>query len=426
MHERAGTRPGNIYLLQLFALVTIVGTVFPKTAPYIGPLTSATKSDNPATTIAEATPDKPTARLGARAELQNTKPKGAMARAWVQPSDDWSSLEETTAAESWSKIVMTAQALPLPHPAPKRGSATLTFTAPPLPVAAPRQTRSAKSGAPPLPKQAPKEVQTKSAGSALQQIGRASWYTLDSPTASGEKMDDSALTAAHGFLPFGTKVLIENIANGHSVVVRINDRGPFVAGRIIDLSKAAAEALDFISAGVTDVRVSVASKTEDLKNGASGWIDEKALAPTIRTASVNLESKPIRRNSQAAKVDPESKSAKHKKRAVTEIGTAATSTLRTASVDRESKPTRRNSQAAKVDPEYKAKHKKRAVTEIGTSATSTPPPVAKHQPPGGIKRADGRESGFSGFKKRCVAAPSIAGSLPDLFRSSRAAHPRSG
>ena len=58
-------------------------------------------------------------------------------------------------------------------------------------------------------------------------------------------MDDAALTAAHGFLPFGTKVLIENIANGHSVVVRINDRGPFVAGRIIDLSKAAAEALDF-------------------------------------------------------------------------------------------------------------------------------------------------------------------------------------
>jgi rare lipoprotein A len=49
-------------------------------------------------------------------------------------------------------------------------------------------------------------------------------------------MDDAALTAAHNFLPFGTKVLIENIANGRSVVVRINDRGPFVAGRIIDLS----------------------------------------------------------------------------------------------------------------------------------------------------------------------------------------------
>jgi rare lipoprotein A len=61
-------------------------------------------------------------------------------------------------------------------------------------------------------------------------------------------------TAAHNFLPFGTKVRIENIANGRSVVVRINDRGPFVAGRIIDLSEAAAEALDIMAAGVVDVR----------------------------------------------------------------------------------------------------------------------------------------------------------------------------
>ena len=70
-------------------------------------------------------------------------------------------------------------------------------------------------------------------------------------------MDDVALTAAHNSLPFGTKVLIENIANGRSVVVRINDRGPFVAGRIIDLSKAAVEKLDFIAAGMADVRLSV-------------------------------------------------------------------------------------------------------------------------------------------------------------------------
>ena len=70
-------------------------------------------------------------------------------------------------------------------------------------------------------------------------------------------MDDAALTAAHKFLPFGTKVRIENIANGRSVVVRINDRGPFVAGRIIDLSKGAAEALDIMAAGVVDVRLKV-------------------------------------------------------------------------------------------------------------------------------------------------------------------------
>src|SRR5262245_40512119 len=341
MYERAGTWPGNVSLLQLFALVTIVGAVFLKTSPFMEPLTSAPKSTNPAP-IAEATPDKPTARLVARAKLQNTKLKGAMARAWVQLRDATPPPEGTTAAEPRSRIVMTAEAPPLPQPAPKRGSAMLTLTAPALPVAAPKQMQSIRSDAPPLVKPAPEEVRTKGAGSALQQTGRASWYSLDSTTANGEKMDDAALTAAHGFLPFGTKVLIENIANGRSVVVRINDRGPFVAGRIIDLSKAAAEALDLIPAGVTGVRLSVINQIEDSKSGARRWTDEK-----------NCESKPFRRNSQAAKVDPDSKSAKHKKRAVTEIGTAATSTIRTALVDPESKPVRRNTQAAKVDPESK-------------------------------------------------------------------------
>jgi rare lipoprotein A len=396
MHERAGTRLGNISPLELFALLTIAGAVFIKTAPHIGPLTTAPKSDNPAT-IAEATPDKPVARLVARAELQKTKTKSATARAWVQPRDAAQPPEEATAAESRSKIVMTAVALPLPHPAPKRGSAMLTFTAPPLPVAAPKHTQS---DAPPLLKRAPQEVRTKGAGSALQQMGRASWYTLDSPTASGEKIDDAALTAAHNFLPFGTKVLVENVANGHSVVVRINDRGPFVAGRIIDLSKAAAEAIDLIPTGVTDVRVSVIYQIEDLKSGARG-------SSTIRTASVNLESKPIRPNSQAAKVDPQSRSVKHKKRAVREIGTPATSTIRTASVDPESKPVTRNSQAAKVDPQSKsAKHKKRAVSEIGTPATSAPASVVKPRGLfGGMKRADGRESSFPGFLKSVFGNP---------------------
>ena len=405
MHERAGTRSSNTSSLQLFALLTIAGAVFLKTAPHIGPLTSTPKSDNPAA-IAEATPDKPTARLMARGELQKTKPKSATAHAWVQPGDAPPPPEETTAAKPRSKIVMTAKALPLPQPAPKQGSAMLTFTAPPLPVTAPKQARSAKLDASPMPKRAPQEVRTKGAGSALQQTGRASWYSLDSPTANGEKMDDAALTAAHNSLPFGTKVLIENVANGHSVVVRINDRGPFVAGRIVDLSKAAAEALDLIPAGVTDVRLSVIHQIEDLKSGARGWTDKKALAPTIRTASVNLESKSIRRNSQAAKVDPQSKSAKHNKQAITKIGTSATSAIRTASVDPESKPISRNSQAAKVDPKSKsAKHKKRTVTEIGKPATSAPAAVVKPRGLfGGMKRADGRETGLPGFLKRAFGS----------------------
>ena len=70
-------------------------------------------------------------------------------------------------------------------------------------------------------------------------------------------MNPSDLTAAHRSLPFGTRVLVENLSNGHSVVVRINDRGPFTNGRIIDLSKAAASNLGMV-AGVADVRVSVA------------------------------------------------------------------------------------------------------------------------------------------------------------------------
>jgi peptidoglycan lytic transglycosylase len=94
-------------------------------------------------------------------------------------------------------------------------------------------------------------------GSASAETGRASWYALTSKTASGERCDPGALTAAHRTLPFGTKVKVENLRNGRSVVVRINDRGPFVAGRIIDLTKAAAGKLGFINSGVTSVRLTV-------------------------------------------------------------------------------------------------------------------------------------------------------------------------
>jgi len=92
------------------------------------------------------------------------------------------------------------------------------------------------------------------------QLGHASWYSLPAnTTANGEKMDPNELTAAHRSLPFGTRVLVENLSNGRSVVVRINDRGPFVGGRIIDLSKAAATSIGMIDAGTAKVRVT----TED-------------------------------------------------------------------------------------------------------------------------------------------------------------------
>jgi rare lipoprotein A len=88
---------------------------------------------------------------------------------------------------------------------------------------------------------------------ASQACGRASWYALTSITASGERMDPAKLTAAHKTLPFGTKLAISNPKNGKSVIVRINDRGPFIRGRVLDLSKAAAKKLGFIRSGHTRV-----------------------------------------------------------------------------------------------------------------------------------------------------------------------------
>lgn len=93
------------------------------------------------------------------------------------------------------------------------------------------------------------------AAGARTTCGGASWYALHSRTASGERMNPSALTAAHKTLPLGSQVKVTNLHNKRSVVVRINDRGPFVKGRMIDLSKAAAAKLGFVSAGHARVQI---------------------------------------------------------------------------------------------------------------------------------------------------------------------------
>ena len=88
--------------------------------------------------------------------------------------------------------------------------------------------------------------------------GKASYYGArhhGKKTASGERFDQHGLTAAHRSLPFGSRVLVTNLRNEKSVVVRINDRGPYARGRIIDLSQQAAERLDMLRAGVVPVRV---------------------------------------------------------------------------------------------------------------------------------------------------------------------------
>jgi rare lipoprotein A len=86
--------------------------------------------------------------------------------------------------------------------------------------------------------------------------GLASYYG-DSQTASGEKFDARELTAAHRTLPFGTRVRITNIATGRSVTVRVNDRGPFIPGRIVDVSPSAAETLGMVQQGVAKVKLDV-------------------------------------------------------------------------------------------------------------------------------------------------------------------------
>ena len=95
-------------------------------------------------------------------------------------------------------------------------------------------------------------------GTGSSETGKASWYGAQhhgKRTASGERFDQNALTAAHRTLPFGSRVRVTNLNNDRSVVVRINDRGPYARGRVIDVSRAAAQALGMIRAGVVPVRV---------------------------------------------------------------------------------------------------------------------------------------------------------------------------
>jgi rare lipoprotein A len=88
-------------------------------------------------------------------------------------------------------------------------------------------------------------------------FGVASFYTEDEWTASGERFNTHAMTAAHPNLPFGTRLRVTNVTNGRSVVVRINDRGPYVHGRAVDLSESAAESLGMVERGVVKVKLDV-------------------------------------------------------------------------------------------------------------------------------------------------------------------------
>ena len=108
------------------------------------------------------------------------------------------------------------------------------------------------------------------------QVGTASWYGQifdGKPTASGEPYDMYDMTAAHLTLPMGSHVRVTNLRNGRSVVVRVNDRGPIVPGRIIDLSYGAAQALQFKSRGLQRVRLDL--------------VDPRQQTPVYQTVAYN-------------------------------------------------------------------------------------------------------------------------------------------
>ena len=122
----------------------------------------------------------------------------------------------------------------------------------PSDVAAPAET---------LPDQ-PTAKKSPAVPAKLPQTGEASWYGAQhqgKQTASGTIYDQARLTAAHPSLPFGSRIKVTNLGNGKSVEVEITDRGPFAGNRIIDLSQAAARALEMIESGTATVRLEVPS-----------------------------------------------------------------------------------------------------------------------------------------------------------------------
>src|SRR5947209_7705665 len=102
-----------------------------------------------------------------------------------------------------------------------------------------------------------KPAATKLAALTDRSVGIASFYKYEAKTASGERFNPGELTAAHRTLPFGTRLRVTNVATGQSVTVRVNDRGPFIPGRVVDVSRSAAEAIGMVDRGIAKVKLEV-------------------------------------------------------------------------------------------------------------------------------------------------------------------------
>lgn len=191
---------------------------------------------------------------------------------------------------------------------------TTTLPAPPEPSASPRAHRGTSpaplpsfpvgvTGRPPAgntPFDMPDDLangQNPPAVPALKELerGQASWYGLrfhGRRTASGERYDQRALTAAHKTLPFGTLVRVRSLVTGKEIEVRVNDRGPFARGRIIDVSRAAAEALGMTMLGVKQVSLHLAESASPVAGsqalpGAPSQNVSRAVLPVLLSDSID-------------------------------------------------------------------------------------------------------------------------------------------
>jgi rare lipoprotein A len=120
----------------------------------------------------------------------------------------------------------------------------------PKPSVTKRRTASVK-------KHTPFKLHRHAAGAKIPSEGIASFYTEGTKTANGEKFNTHDLTAAHPTLPFGTRLRVTNVTTGQAVTVRVNDRGPYIQGRIVDVSYSAADALGMVGKGLANVKLDV-------------------------------------------------------------------------------------------------------------------------------------------------------------------------
>jgi rare lipoprotein A len=139
---------------------------------------------------------------------------------------------------------------------------------------------------PPVVTPQAKEAAPKPEGPKVEQVGEASWYGAaqnGQETASGETFDQNKLTAAHPTLPLGTKAVVTNLETGKSVAVTVTDRGPFVKGRKIDLSRAAAQKIGMTKTGVAKVKIESRPRRKPTKKVARRRTKSRATPVATRT-----------------------------------------------------------------------------------------------------------------------------------------------